>query len=66
MPTDLYTKYRDAYTAGKNAKHKGWERLSPYYNKPKLDEYFYKGFDNEPFEVQQAVEQEQQEKNNEM
>lgn len=45
-----YVEPKIAYQKGKDARRKGWERLSPYYNQPQADKYFYAGWDGKPFE----------------
>lgn len=38
-----------AYTAGKEAKRKGWERIAPYYNIPPLEHFWMAGYDGKTF-----------------
>jgi hypothetical protein len=41
---------RRAYMSGVKAKSRGWFRLSPFYENPPADKYFYAGFDNLDFD----------------
>lgn len=42
-------KEKQWYEAGKKAARKGFDRISPYYENPKADKFFFLGHDGEKF-----------------